>query len=116
MSALARQRAYRTTTADLAAALIGTQRAKQSVRVVSQTHGGGFFRAIVLVVPYGQETGTYYEINHQRTLDQLNFGRTPEWLQLEPFEATEADEDEFERSFGLKAHTRAMERAGAFRR
>ena len=106
--------AYRQTGADLGAALIGTPRAKQDVRVVSQTFGDGRFRAIVLVVPAGQETGTYYEIFRQHTLDQLRFGRTPAFLGLEPFEA--GDEDDFEREFTAKHHTNAMRRAGAFGR
>ena len=62
---------YHRTATDLAAALLCTPRAKQDVRVVSQTFGGGFFRAIVLVVPAGQETGTYYITRRQKAIDEL---------------------------------------------
>lgn len=83
--------AHDTTARDLADALLGSPRARQTVRCVSSTFGGySIFggvrppRHVVLVTPEGGE-GEYYEVSDQ-TLDLLRAGRSPEWLELEPYE------------------------------
>ncbi|MDX8537041.1 hypothetical protein RFM23_05315 [Mesorhizobium abyssinicae] len=69
---------YRTTGADLAAALGMKVRAKQTVTFVCARHGGGFpTRTTVLV------DGEYYEVL-DRTYEALKAGWTPAELELEP--------------------------------
>ena len=84
---------------DLAAALLGTPRRSQTVTRISSLHGGDRpARHVVLVTPDGSETGEYFEVS-DRTRELLESGRTPEWLQLEAYVPSEADEDDFEAEF-----------------
>jgi len=85
--------AYSTTTRDMAAALLGTPRAKQKVsRVVSSFNLPHPTRHIVLVTPDGQAQGEYYEVS-DRGFELLKSGTSPEDLGLEP-----AETDSFEES------------------
>lgn len=75
------------TARDIATAILVKPRVSQSVHVSTAVYGGsGLVRALVLVVPEGAETGTYYEVYRQRTIDELKAGSSPEWLELEPYE------------------------------
>jgi len=95
-------------------AMLGKPRAKQSVHRISSRRGGySIFggpapvRHVVMVTPEGEERGTYYEVS-PKTLEFLEDGTTPEQLDLEPFDASERDEDDFEEEFNN------MRRKGAF--
>lgn len=82
--------AFSLTARDMANALLAKPRAKQTVHVSTRVfNGSGISRALVLVVPEGAETGTYYEVYSQRVLDELKAGASPEWLELEPYEGEE---------------------------
>lgn len=86
---------YSTTALDLAAALTGKPRVAQTVHVSSRTfRGGRMAEALVLVVPEGEKTGTYYEVFSDRTIDALKAGTSPEELELEPYEP-EAEDDAY---------------------
>lgn len=75
------------TARDMANALLAKPRVNQTVHVSTAVYGGGgLIRALVLVVPEGAETGTYYEVYRQRTIDELKAGSSPECLELEPYE------------------------------
>lgn len=95
--------------------LLGKRRAAQSVHVVKTCHGDGRVRRVVLVVPEGQETGTYYEVFSPLTLQALLDGMTPEELELEPHPSIDQDEDDFDRQFAETRHNNKMRRAGLHR-
>jgi len=73
--------AYMGTARDLASALLGKPRARQSVHVLTKAFGGGLgTRYTVLVVAHGQETGEYFRVN-ERTLEALKQGASPAYLE-----------------------------------
>lgn len=87
--------AYSTTATGLAAALMGKRRTAQTVHVSTRSFRGGRMAcALVLVVPEGEKTGTYYEVFSDRTIDALKAGTSPEELELEPYEP-EAEDDAY---------------------
>lgn len=85
--------AYSRTATDLAAALMGKRRVAQTVHVSTKTYRDGrMARALVLVVPEGSETGEYYEVFSERTIDALKAGTSPTDLCLEPYEPEDEDD------------------------
>lgn len=85
--------AYTTTATGLAAALMGKPRVAQTVHVSTRTFRNGRMAcALVLVVPEGEKTGTYYEVFSDRTIDALRAGTSPEELELEPYEPEDEDD------------------------
>jgi hypothetical protein len=104
--------AYSRTAIDLAAALMGKRRVSQTVHVSTRTfRDGRMARALVLVVPEGSKTGEYFEVFSDSTIDALEAGTSPEDLCLEPYEPEDEDD---EREFTIRDHSRAMARSGAF--
>jgi hypothetical protein len=80
--------AYSRTALDMAAAVTGKHRAAQTVHVSTRAFSEGrMSRALVLVVPEGAETGKYFEVFSERTIEALMAGSSPEYLELEPYEA-----------------------------
>lgn len=86
--------AYSTTAHQLANALLGKPCAPQTVHVSTSTYSGSPLgpRHIVLVIPEGEEQGTYYECG-DRSLALLRSGMTPEDLELEALEDEFADDE-----------------------
>ena len=80
------------TALDLANAILGRPRAKQTVHRVTSTYGGRDIwgepaepRHVIYVVPDGATEGQHYECS-TRAWDMLKGGSTPEYLGLEPYE------------------------------
>jgi len=90
--------AYQTTGADLASALLGQKRVKQTVRVVTtDTYQGKPISHIVLVVPAGKEQGDYWHVS-AANLWRIEAGVSPDDVgceladaQSEPIEYPDED-------------------------
>ena len=90
-------------------ALLGRPRAKQDVRVISRRHGGGLPARIVVAVD-----GKFYEVS-PATLENLEGGSTPEYLELEEYQIPD-ENDDYPDEYTAADHRAAMRRSGAFGR